>query len=174
MTKEILTWDDFGLAARALARQIRNSGWEPDLLVGLARGGLIPVGALAYALGCKTVGSINMEFYTGEGTTLAEPLMLPPYMEVSPELGSRALVVDDVADSGRTLQKVVDLLSEQGIRDRGGRLVRFEVRTAVLYEKPRSIIRPDYWWHQTDRWISFPWSAEPPIGYDLSQSSDRA
>ena len=37
------------------------------------------------------------------------------------------------------------------------------VRTAVLYEKPRSTVRCDYVWRRTDRWITFPWSAEPPI-----------
>jgi uncharacterized protein len=39
-----------------------------------------------------------------------------------------------------------------------------EVRTAVLYEKPRSIVACDYVWRRTDRWIVFPWSAEPPVG----------
>lgn len=89
--------------------------------------------------------------------------MLPPFMEVSAELGSRALVVDDVADSGKTLKKVVELLTEQGVHDKTGNLVRFEVRTAVLYEKPRTIIKPDYAWRTTDRWISFPWSSLPPV-----------
>ena len=37
-------------------------------------------------------------------------------------------------------------------------------RTAVLYEKPRSVVRCDYVWRRTDRWITFPWSAEPPVG----------
>ena len=161
--KEVLTWDEFGQAARVLARQVKDSKWEPDLLVALARGGLIPGGAVAYALGLRTIGSVNMEFYTGEGTTLEEPIILPPYMEVSADLGPRALIVDDVADSGRTLQKTVDLLSKQGVKDRLGKLVHFEVRTAVLYEKPGSVVKPDYRWRQTERWISFPWSSQPPV-----------
>ncbi|MFT0762137.1 phosphoribosyltransferase [Scrofimicrobium sp. R131] len=163
MDKEILTWTEFGEASRELARQVRDSGWEPDLLISLARGGLIPGGALAYALDLKTIGSINVEFYTGEGTTLAEPLLLPPFMEVSADLGGRALIIDDVADSGKTLKLVVDLLSKQGVRDPAGELVRFEVRTAVLYRKSRTIIEPDYCWRSTDRWISFPWSTLPPV-----------
>ena len=65
----------------------------------------------------------------------------------------RVLVVDDVADSGRTLALVLDL-----VRARVA-----QVRGAVLYEKPRSIVRPDYAWRHTDRWISFPWSALPPV-----------
>jgi hypothetical protein len=37
------------------------------------------------------------------------------------------------------------------------------VRSAVLYEKSRSIVRPDYAWRETDAWINFPWSSEPPV-----------
>lgn len=163
MEKEVLSWSDFGGASRALARQIHDSGWSPDLVVAIARGGLIPGGALAYALDKKTIGSFNVEFYTGEGTTLTEPLILPPFMEVSEQLGQRLLLVDDVADSGKTLQKVVSLLGDEGVPDRFGNNIRFEVRTAVLYLKPRSILTPDYYWRTTSQWISFPWSSEPPV-----------
>jgi uncharacterized protein len=38
-----------------------------------------------------------------------------------------------------------------------------EVRTAVIYEKPRSLVRCDYVWRRTDRWIDFPWSTLPPV-----------
>ena len=38
-----------------------------------------------------------------------------------------------------------------------------EVRTAVLYEKPRSIVACDYVWRRTDLWVVFPWSAQPPV-----------
>lgn len=38
-----------------------------------------------------------------------------------------------------------------------------EARTAVLYAKPRSVVDPDYVWRRTDRWITFPWSAQPPV-----------
>ena len=38
-----------------------------------------------------------------------------------------------------------------------------EVRTAVIYEKPQSVIRPDYSWRLTERWIDFPWSVLPPV-----------
>lgn len=38
-----------------------------------------------------------------------------------------------------------------------------ELRTAVLYEKPRSVVQCDYVWRRTDRWIDFPWSTLPPL-----------
>lgn len=160
-TKEVLTWDQYGTAAREVAEQIAGSGWRPDVVICLARGGLLLGGSLAYALDIKTIGSMNVEFYTGEGETLPEPLLLPPFLSLSPDLGSRALVVDDVADSGKTLELIVDLLQTRGIIGSGRDRIRFDVRTAVLYRKPRAIIDPDYCWRSTEKWISFPWSSEP-------------
>ena len=86
----------------------------------------------------------------------ADPRVLPPLMDTSELPGHRVLVVDDVADSGRTLKLVMEMLAKQGA----------EARSAVLYSKPRSIIRPDYSWMDTDKWITFPWSDRPAIGSD--------
>ncbi|GAA4721463.1 phosphoribosyltransferase [Isoptericola chiayiensis] len=151
--REILTWSDFGTAARRLAEDVVADGFRPDVVVAVARGGLVPGGAVAYALGTKGVGTMNVEFYTDIGRTLDDPRILPPLMDTSELPGSRVLVVDDVADSGRTLELVMRKLGERGA----------DARSAVLYTKPRSIIRPDYSWRETDLWITFPWSAEPPV-----------
>jgi hypoxanthine phosphoribosyltransferase len=62
-------------------------------------------------------------------------------------------VVDDVADTGETLALVGTLMAEHCS----------EVRTAVLYAKPRSVVDPTYVWRRTDRWVTFPWSALPPV-----------
>ena len=68
----------------------------------------------------------------------------------------RVLVVDDVADTGETLRLVLEKCTP-AVDD---------VRAAVLYEKPRSVVRSDYVWRRTDRWIDFPWSSQPVIGGD--------
>jgi len=154
--REVLTWETFGVAARELAQMVVDSGFEPEVVVAVARGGLLPGGAVAYALGTKGVGTLNVEFYTDIGQTLADPRVLPPLMDTSELPGHRVLVVDDVADSGRTLKLVMEMLAAQGA----------EARSAVLYSKPRSIIRPDYSWMDTDKWITFPWSDRPAIGSD--------
>ncbi len=151
--RELLSWDLFGTAVRELAGTVAGSGFVPDLVVGIARGGLPIAGGIAYALDAKMVGTLNVEFYTGIGTTLAEPVVLPPLLDLAALADQRVLVVDDVADSGRTLALVLDLVRERVA----------EARSAVLYEKPGSIVRPDYAWRRTDRWISFPWSALPPV-----------
>lgn len=154
--REILTWSRFGDATRELAQQVADSQWQADVVVAIARGGLIPAGAVAYALGVKAMAATNVEFYTGIGEVLTEPVFLPPLMDSSSLGGKRVLVVDDVADSGRTLQKVIESLSE-------GPAAAASVRSAVLYHKPRSVIVPDYVWLSTDKWIMFPWSDQPPV-----------
>lgn len=151
--REVLTWSDFGLASRDLATQIVADGFVTDIVVAVARGGLLPAGALAYALGTKAAGTLNVEFYTDLEETLPAPVVLEPLLDTSALAGKNLLVVDDVADSGRTLALVMELLREHAA----------DVRSAVLYTKPRTIIRPDYSWRETDLWITFPWSAEPPV-----------
>jgi hypoxanthine phosphoribosyltransferase len=151
--REILTWELFGTASRDLAQAVADSGFRPDVVLGIARGGLIPAGSLAYALDCKNLFTMNVEFYTGVGTTLDAPVMLPPLLNVSELDDLSVLVVDDVADSGRTLELVYEFCR--------GHVA--EVRTAVIYEKPRSVITADYVWKRTDHWINFPWSSDAPV-----------
>jgi len=161
--RENLTWQEFGDAARELAQQIVNSGWKPDLIVAIARGGLIPAGAIAYAMGVKAIGTMNLEFYTGLGETLDEPQVLPPLMDVSALDGKKVLVVDDVADSGKTLKKVMELIDEDGLSLDGKTHAKVDARSVVIYKKPVSIIEPDYIWRKTALWINFPWSVLPVI-----------
>ena len=150
---EVLTWEGFGVASRELAQQIVDSGYEPEIIIAVARGGLLPAGALSYTMGVKLSDAINVEFYTDVAETLPDPVLLEPLLDIESISERRLLVVDDVADSGRTLHLVLDLLKTHGA----------EVRSAVLYGKSRSEIAPDYVWKHTDDWIVFPWSAEPPV-----------
>lgn len=146
--RERLTWDAFGQACRDLAREVLASGFVPEVVVAIARGGLLPAGAIAYGLGVKNCGAMNVEFYTGVGTVLEHPEVLPPELDMSYLAGRRVLLVDDVADSGRTLQLAVRLLTDQGA----------DVRSAVVYTKPTTVHEPDYSWRRTSLWIDFPWS----------------
>lgn len=161
--REVLAWSRFGDAARELAQHVVESGWFPDVVVAVARGGLLPAGAVSYALGVKALGTMNVEFYTGVAQTLTAPVFLPPLMDTVTLRGKKVLVVDDVADSGRTLALVMETLRELP----GG--APAEVRSAVLYVKPSSVEEPHYVWKWTDKWITFPWSALPPVHPDVPQ-----
>ncbi len=153
---ENLSWIEFGAASRDLARDVLKSGFDPEIVVAIARGGLLLAGAIAYALGAKSCGAVNAEFYTGVGTRLPEPIMLPPLLDEASIEGKRVLLVDDVSDSGRTLAMVVQLLEIAGA----------EVRTVCLYSKPGTVYEPSYTWRTTDRWIDFPWSVLPVVTLD--------
>jgi hypoxanthine phosphoribosyltransferase len=157
--REVLGWLEFGEAARHLARDVVAADFAPDVIVAVARGGLVLAGAISYALDTKMCGSINVEFYTGVDERLPEPVLLPPTLDAPALAGKRVLVVDDVSDSGRTLALVRDLLAE----------VASEVRTVCLYTKPQTILEPDFTWKRTSQWITFPWSALPPVTRDAGQ-----
>ena len=164
--RESLTWDQFGHAAREIATEIYESGWMPDLVVAIARGGLLPAGAISYALGVKAIGTMNIEFYTDIAETLEAPVLIPPLMDTSALCGHKVLVVDDIADSGKTLALVMQMVRELGIANPdGGEPMRVsEARSATIYHKSRSVIEPDYVWKHTDAWVNFPWSTLPPVG----------
>ncbi|HXL92490.1 MAG TPA: phosphoribosyltransferase [Streptosporangiaceae bacterium] len=160
--RENLTWQMFGTASRELATAIAADGFEPDVILSIARGGLFVAGALGYALAVKNLLVVNVEFYDGVGSTLAMPVMLPPVPSAVDFSAKKVLVADDVADSGRTLELVYLFLKDQ-VED---------VRSAVIYEKPRSLITCDYVWRRTDRWINFPWSSDDPVVYRPGQVLD--
>jgi hypoxanthine phosphoribosyltransferase len=151
--REHLTWEDFGGAGVALAKQVHADGFQPDIILAIARGGLFVAGALAYALGVKNLHLMNVEYYTGEEQRREFPVILPPPLSLVDISEKTVLVADDVADTGHTLKLVCEFCQDH---------VR-EVRTAVLYEKPHSEVRCEYVWRRTARWIVFPWSKDPPI-----------
>jgi hypoxanthine phosphoribosyltransferase len=152
--RETMTWDHLGDGARELAETIHDDGYRPDIVLAIARGGLLVGGAVAYALGVKNTFAMNVEFYTGVDQRLAMPMILPPVPALVDFEETQVLVVDDVADTGATLELVKEFCA--------GKVG--EVRCAVLYEKPQSTVRCDYVWRHTDRWIDFPWSVLPPVG----------
>lgn len=151
--REVLSYDLFGVAVREIAQQVVDSGYEPDLVLSIARGGLGLGMGLGYALDVKNLSAVNVEFYTGVGETLEVPMMLPPTPAAIDLTGLKVLIADDVADSGKTLEVVQAFCA--------GHVA--EARSAVIYEKPWTVIHAEYVWRRTDRWIDFPWSSTPPL-----------
>ena len=151
--REILGWEQFGEASRELARMVANDGYEPEMILSIARGGLCIGGALGYALAVKNTYTMNVEFYTGVDERLEVPRILPPAPDFVDLGQAKLLIVDDVADTGHTLKSVHDFCA--------GKVG--EVRTAVIYEKSHSVVQCDYVWKRTDLWINFPWSDKPPV-----------
>ncbi len=151
--RETLTWAAFGDAARKLAQMIAADGFRPDIILAIARGGVFVAGALGYALPVKNLHLLNVEFYNGVGSTLDMPVMLPPVPSAVDFSEKKVLIADDVADTGKTLELVRGFIADHVA----------EVRSAVVYEKPTSLVKCDYVWKRTEAWINFPWSSLPPV-----------
>lgn len=151
--REHLHWDTYGRAARELAAIVADDGYRPDIILAIARGGLFVAGSLGYALAVKNLYVMNVVYYTGVDERLDVPTTLPPYLDTVDLRDSNVLIADDVADTGATLKHVHEFC-EGNVGD---------VRSAVLYEKPQSLIKCEYVWKRTDQWIEFPWSTEPAL-----------
>jgi hypoxanthine phosphoribosyltransferase len=159
--RELMSWQDLGDGARELAEFVDRDGYKPDIVLAIARGGLLVGGAIGYALGVKNTFTMNVEFYTGVDERLEMPMLLPPVPDLVDFAEQRVLIADDVADTGATLALVKDFCE--------GKVG--EVRCAVLYEKSRSVVSCEYVWRRTDSWIEFPWSIRPPVGQELLETA---
>jgi len=128
-----------------VANQIRRSGYKPNLLVAISRGGWVPGRVLSDLLENPNLATIKVEHYIGIYKTRARPKITQPLpIEVKKK---RILLVDDIADSGKSLKLVKKHLFDQGAAD---------VKICALYCKPWSIVTPDFCARTTDAWICFP------------------
>ncbi len=153
---EILDFATYGVAVRQLAQMVHDDGYRPDMILAIARGGLLVAGSLGYALGVKNIYVMNVVYYTGVDERLDVPLILPPAPELVDVSDARILIADDVADTGHTLATVMDFCA--------GKVA--EVRTACVYQKSHSVVACEYVWRYTDRWIDFPWSTPSAVVHD--------
>src|SRR5206468_63277 len=78
LVREYLSWQEYGEGSLKLAELVADSGFRPDIILTIARGGLLVGGALSYSLQVKNVFLMNVEYYTGVGERLEFPVLLPP------------------------------------------------------------------------------------------------
>jgi hypoxanthine phosphoribosyltransferase len=140
------SWDDIYGMLLDLADRIKESGFRPELIVGVSRGGWVPGRILSDLLANTHTANVKIEFYVGIGKTARRPIVTQPISEDISQ--KRVLVVDDVADTGESL-----LVALEHIRELGAG----EVKTVTVYHKPHSKFKPDYFSETTSNWIIFPW-----------------
>jgi hypoxanthine phosphoribosyltransferase len=148
----IPSWKQIYSLLLQLAETIKKSDFRPDIIVGVARGGWIPARILSDLLQIPKLANVTAQFYLGIAKTKHEPALTQP-VSVSVK-GKKVLVVDDLADTGKSLQLVNSHLKNQGAS---------EVRTVAIYRKPWSITTPDYYEKETNKWIVFPWELKETI-----------
>ncbi len=140
-------WAKIEEMCKALAK--KASPYRPDWLVGISRGGLVPVRLLSDYLDVPNVAVIRIEFYKTIGQTKDFPTVSQP-LQVDVK-GKKVLIVDDVADTGRSLAVAKEHVKWADAS---------EVKIAVLHYKPASISKPDFFVETTNAWIIYPWEKE--------------
>jgi hypoxanthine phosphoribosyltransferase len=132
-----------------LASTLLDAGEDPDVIVAVSRGGLIPARIVSDVLGVDELVVLRSKFWGVGGRMYSEPRI--ERHERLDLAGKSVLVVDEVTDTGATLSKVTRL-----VRDLGATVVK----TAVLHYKATSSFTPDYYVEKLERWawIFYPWS----------------
>lgn len=145
---ETVSWSQFDRLVSKLARAIREAGFRPDVVVAIARGGFVPARILCDRLGVMELASFRIEHYRGQRIEAPARVRQPLNVALA---GRKALIVDDLSDTGETFEVAVRHLLELGAAD---------VRTAALHHKQQSSFVPDYCAKRLRkwRWISYPWA----------------
>lgn len=147
-----LTWMDVQRLSEDLADQIAESGYTPDIIVAVSRGGFDPARILSDELNIRSLASLQVIYYAGVNERSDEPqVKYPLNADIA---GLNVLVVDDVADSGNSLRVVKEYVEGLGPR---------EVRIATLHYKPWSNFKPDFFAESADKWIIYPWEPRESI-----------
>lgn len=131
----------------SLISQIKE--FEPQIIIAIARGGLIPAHSIAEGLGLREVQSLRTELY--DDTKKRDSISVFNNCKLS-EGTKRVLVVDDIADSGDTLKAVMDDLRSKHLG------VKF--KSATLFYKKTSVHKPDFWINEATEWIEFFWEKD--------------
>jgi uncharacterized protein len=162
-----VSWEDYHRAIERVALKVVESGYEFDQIICLARGGL-RVGDMLSRIFDQPLAVLATQSYFANADKTGEAqgdLTIGQHMaKVNERLGARVLLVDDLVDSGKTMQEVVEHLKHRypGI---------LSVKTAVIWKKGCSVFTPDFW---ADDLPSNPWIHQPFEVYDQMKPGDLA
>lgn len=159
---EVPTWSLIYKMLLNLAEKINKDKFKPDVIVGVSRGGWPPARVLSDLLDNPNIANVKAEFYLGVAETKGEPILTQP---VSVDVaGKNVLVVDEIADTGKSLKVVKEHIMAKGAK---------EVKIATVYYKPWSIITPDYYEKETRCWVVFPWEIKETVKKIAKKCSEK-
>ena len=131
-------WPFFGELCRGLALKVTRD-YEPDLVVGIARAGVIPGAVIASILRCDFASITATRVREGAAPALVSRPTLSPK-------GRKVLLVDETCDSGDTMRLAASVMREEGAK---------ALKTAVSFRCGE--FKTDYWALQTTAFIILPW-----------------
>ncbi len=140
------SYESFKEDTLSLIEQSRE--YKPDVIVAIARGGLMLGQLMGYGLDVRNIQTIRAESYDEqvqrEGVTVVG--------ECDLQEARRILIVDDIVDSGKTLQAILDYLDASA--------PRAEIRSASLFYKTSASVQPDFTVREATEWIEFFWERD--------------
>ncbi len=150
--KEVkLSWQDVEKAALHIVHKLQKDKFQPDIIISLARSGLIPAALISYCIGNKQLYTIKADFSKTQRSGKMQDLRSSPILtqRIKRNIkGLKILVVDEMTVSGETLKLVSNYLKTKQPK---------EVRYAVLYKQPWTQFKPDYYGKLIKEWPLYPW-----------------
>ena len=143
-----LSWEDVEKIADKLVKKIKSSGFKPDYIIGITKGGLIPLSLLAKRLGIKKILTVSATLSKKDKKL---KIIYAPNIDLK---GKKVLLVDEIVETGTTLKKISKMLTDK--YNVG------ELKTATLgMNKDRGKFHPDYYIiEEQGEWVVFPWENE--------------
>ncbi len=148
---KLVSWEEIVEWTRQLAKKIKESGYRPDVIIAVARGGYVPARLLCDFLGVENLVSIQSQHWT-EAAKKAEKAIIKFQYRIDLS-GHKALLVDDIVDTGESVRLAKEFIIKEWRPD--------ELRTAAMqWISPVAKIKPDYYAIEVKEWIWFqyPWT----------------
>lgn len=163
---EFVSWEDIATLSRIVAKSIMKTGFQPDMIVGLARGGFVPSRNLADLLGVKDLVSIKVGHW-GEVATKDGKVELKYPIKID-LTGKKVLIVDDITDTGDSMITAKDYVQSLGPS---------EIKTATLIHITHSKFVPDFYAEEIKgkdwKWFIFPWCFVEDLGSFINKVLDN-
>ncbi len=146
-----LSWRDVEHDTLHIVNRMEEDKFKPDIIISLARSGLIPAALISYCIGNKQLYTVKADFSKTQRSGKIQDLRSRPILtqRIKRSLhGLKILVVDEMTVSGETLKLVSKYLKTKKPR---------EVRYAVLYKQPWTQFKPHYYGRLIRKWPLYPW-----------------
>jgi hypoxanthine phosphoribosyltransferase len=157
---ELISWQTVLNLSYRLAEKIQNSGFKPDIIIAIARGGFVPARLLCDHLDIYNLTSMRIEHYqAGSQKMPSARLSIPLSVDVK---NKNVLVVDDVDDTGETIKLAIEHVRSFSPAD---------IKLAVIHYKTTSPLAPDFFGGSIRnwRWLIYPWAVTEDIGNFISR-----
>lgn len=144
---ELVSWDAVYDLSRDLSDKLIKAEYEPDIVIGLARGGWVPARNLCDFMGIKDLVSLKTEHWGITATPDGEAVLKYPFkIDLK---GKKVLLVDDITDTGKSMQLSVDYVKSLGAE---------ELKTATLHHIGGCEFTPDFTAREIEwKWMLYPW-----------------